>query len=199
MKIDLHVHTKYSRDSLNTLNALRKVCKKKGLEITVTDHNEIKGALKFKPKIIGEEIKTKDGEVIGLFLNEKIRKGLSVEETVDLIREQGAIIMIPHPFDRLRKSRLKKAITPEIVEVCNSRTLIKQDNAKAWELAKKLNVLKAVGSDAHFPFEVGSAYVEMDDFNSPKEFLKNLKTAKLFCRSSGILGHCLSKAFKWIK
>ncbi|MBU2637680.1 MAG: PHP domain-containing protein [Nanoarchaeota archaeon] len=184
MKIDFHIHTKYSPDSFTTLEVLNKVCKKKGLFPVITDHDTIKGALEFKkhfgPCIIGEEVDTKQGDLIGLFLNEEIPRKIDVYEAVDRIREQGALVYMPHPFDKVRSSALKvHDFKADIVEVFNARVMLQNYNKKADEYADKHKLLKAVGSDAHFSREIGTCYAEMDSFDDIKGFKQSLRKARL--------------------
>lgn len=183
VKVDLHVHTCYSPDSVNYIRGLREVCTKKGIIPAITDHNTFEGAVIFEANCIrGEEIETTEGEIIGLFLTEEIRGGLTIEETVDKIREQGAIVYVPHPFDMVRGSAIKRLnFKIDILEVFNAANILSIFNKRAYDYAKRKNLLMGVGSDAHFLSNVGKAYLEMEPFDleSPKEFLKNLKNAKM--------------------
>jgi hypothetical protein len=209
LKIDLHVHTGYSKDSLMKISKLLRTAEKKGLNaLAITDHNEIAGALALKEIsekikiIVGEEIRTREGEVTGLFLKERIPPGLPVAETIDLIKNQKGLVYIPHPFDRLRSSAidgkaLEKVIREvDIIEVFNSRNVFVKDNDKAVDLAQKYNLIAAVGSDAHTTWEVGKSYVELEDFHGPEDFLENLKKARLVSSRSSILVHGYTKAIK---
>lgn len=195
MKLDLHVHSHYSKCSILSLDQIRKLFSKKEIIPIITDHNTIRGALRFKSKIIGEEIRAKEGEITGLFLNEEIEPFLSIEETIDKIREQDGLVYLPHPFDPFREGvAYKKA---DIVEVFNSRCINNGSNKKALDFANKHNLIKAVGSDAHTPLEVGNAYVIMEDFNDKNEFLKNLKEAEFFTKRGNIfLTHGMTKIIK---
>ncbi len=209
-KIDLHIHTNYSKDCLMSISKLMRVIEKKGLNtVAITDHNEIEGALALKymsksfKVIIGEEIMTDSGEIIALFLKEKISPGLSVSKTVEIIKSQNGLVYIPHPFDSLRSSAIKEdALTSiisqlDIIEVFNSRNVFIKDNDKAVAFARKHNVLSAVGSDAHTYWEVGNSYLEMKDFNGSKEFLENLNEAKLVKQRSNPLVHACTKIIKF--
>lgn len=206
MKIDMHTHTIYSGHCLTKLQDFRKICIKKNIFPIITDHNTIKGALKYKNLykdcIVGEEISTKQGEIIGIFLNDKIPKDLDIIETVDLIKEQDGLIYLEHPFDRLRK-RLDNyyldKIKFDIIEIFNSRTLFDEDNLKAKKFAESNNYLKGVGSDSHSGFEIGRSYVVMENFNSKKEFLNNLKRARFFIKKSPFYVHLFTKGIKLIK
>ena len=183
IKVDLHVHTKYSADANIEPKLLKKYCEKHNIVPAITDHNELK--VKMPGTIPGEEILTEHGEIIGLFLQEKIPKRLSIEETIDKIREQDGLICAPHPFDWMRRSSLRKHNFPmDIIEVFNARVMLKNINKKALDYANKNNIIKTASSDAHFLSEVGTSYAIMDEFNSKKEFLKNLKKARLVKRRS---------------
>ena len=200
MKIDLHVHSKYSKDSILRINTIRKIYNKKGIIPIITDHNTIKGNLKFKCRILAEEIKTLNGEITGLFMTEEIKPFLPLEETLDILKQQRALIMIPHPFDNIRKSSLKKInFKPNLIEVFNSRTIQNKTNKKALDFANKNNIIKAVGSDAHTRIEIGNAYNLIEDFNSKKEFLNNMKKAKFFCKKSPLIVHSYTKLIKILK
>lgn len=191
IKIDMHVHTRYSHDSSFSLGRLFSACKRKGIEcIAITDHNTIKGALEFQKRfplriIVGEEIESRAGEIIGLFLKEEVPAGLSAGKTIASIKKQGGFVYLPHPFDRWRKAPINlKSIEPfwneiDIIEVFNSRSLISSWNEKALRLAREKKKPFGVGSDAHSEKEAGRALIEMEDFNSPAEFINNLTPAKI--------------------
>ncbi len=206
IKIDLHLHTSCSNDSIINVKKLPKVMKRKGIDkVAITDHNKIcfnkiKKIKNWKELfIIGEEIKSKENiEIIGLFLNEEIKKGLEVEEIIDKIREQDGIVYLPHPygFPRLKRMSYKLAKKVDVVEVFNSRNLFNWQNNLALQLAKKYNKIAACGSDSHSYIEIGNAINEIKPFNNKKEFLKNLKKAKFYCKKAFPLIHALSLALK---
>jgi hypothetical protein len=205
MKVDLHIHTEYSKDSILPFRVVKKICTKKGIrKIGITDHDTLAGALKLKKDpdvIVGEEIKTDKGEVIGLFLQEEIKPG-PLYDVIDKIKEQDGLVYIPHPFDRLRKAAIKDPSFvryADIVEVFNARTLFMEDNKKSEKIARRTHLLMASGSDAHTRFEIGNAYVRMEPFNSKKEFIKNLKKAELWGKSSPVFVHAITKFLKWVK
>lgn len=181
MKVDFHIHTKYSRDSITPLATLKKIFDRKKLFPVITDHNTIKGALLFRKQfgncIVGEEINTGEGEVIGLYMNEEIPKGLGMHESIDRLRQQDAVVYLPHPFDKIRKPLKRLDVKADIVEVYNSRTIFNRYNAMAERFAEKRGFLKAVGSDAHMARQVGRCYAELEDFSSKKELLRNLRNA----------------------
>lgn len=197
MKYDFHVHTKYSGDSLLPLELLRKIAKKEGIMPVITDHDTIKGNIKYGCKIIGEEIRAQEGDIIGLFMMEEIPRGLPMMEVVERIKQQDGLIYVPHPFDTTRKhSSIKEAIErikPDVIEVFNPRTIKYENNQKAMRYAEEKNIAKAAGSDCHTRFEIGKTYVEMEDFYSKKEFLNNLKKARIITEKAPIWVHALTK------
>jgi len=161
MRFDLHVHSKYSKDSINDPRWIIKIAKKKGLNgVAITDHNTIKGGWIAKKEnkdtdieiILGEEINTDIGDIIGLWITEEI-KSRNWEEVIDEIHSQGGIAVLPHPY-RGHKLIEEVAKRVDVIEVLNARTP-KQLNRKAYELAVKLHKGFSAGSDAHMPFEIG--------------------------------------------
>ncbi len=173
-KTVFHVHTKFSHDSFLGKHFLFLMCKLKGINcIAITDHNEIKGALKYKTflkkhnieVIVGEEIFTNDGEIIGLFLKNKISSNLSAIETIREIKKQNGIVYIPHPYD---EKRYKTVIKPEVlkkiykdvdlIECHNGRNIKKEYSVKQNQIADKYGLIKIVGSDAHTFYELGRNY-----------------------------------------
>ena len=182
IKLDMHVHTRFS-DGAMDLQTLRKISDSKGITPVITDHNTLKGALRYRPVMLAEEITTRSGEIIGYFMNEAIKSGLGLLETIDLLKEQDALVVIPHPYDRIRKSGLRdKAINEVIskvdgIEILNGRCMFDSFNIKARNLAVRKNLLWTAGSDAHYAKELAKTYIEMYPFNSKSEFIFNLKEA----------------------
>lgn len=211
MRLDMHVHTYLSPDCILTPDVIIKTCLKKNINgIAATDHNTIKGAVELKSLapflvIIGEEIKTARGEVIGYFLEEEIQAGIDIEETISRIKRQGGIVCIPHPFDKIRKSRVSPSVIDKVlnqidlIEVYNSRNLLTSSNRIANEYAKRHKKLPCVGSDAHLKCEIGGAYIEIDHFDNPKQFLQNLASAKFITNRSGLWVHLVTKFIKFTK
>lgn len=204
MKADLHIHTCYSMDCATSPEQIVARCLKTGINcIAITDHGTTAGALRLKeiapfPVIIGEEILTPFGEIMGLFLSKEITSKISPEEAVSQIKSQNGLVCIPHPFDRLRPSALKNHILEEllpqvdIIEAFNSRSLSPNSNSRAWQLAQKYGLAASAGSDAHTVSEIGNAYVEMPEFNNKDEFLQSLTQGKIFGHRTNPLVHVAS-------
>jgi predicted metal-dependent phosphoesterase TrpH len=213
VKIDTHLHTHYSHDCAVRPEVVVATAQRRGLDaLIVSDHNEVQGAYAVKaiapfPVVIAEEVKTNAGEIIGLFIQERIPRGLPPIETARLVREQGGLIVVPHPFDRLRGSRLRaEAIDAlrdegllDIVEVFNSRTTLAADNALAVAYALRYDLPVCAGSDAHSVIEYGRAYTEMEPFDGPAQYLANLRAARLHTTASPFAVHFLSKWAKYGK
>lgn len=191
VKVELHVHTEYSYDCSITYKDLIAKCIQKNIDVlAVTDHNQIEGALRLQRiapfrVIVGEEILSREGEIIGLFLKKFIPPGLSMRQTIKEIKHQGGIVYLPHPFDTTtRKTAIKEnsLITNiddiDIIEVFNGRTIKPWDNFKAEKFAKKIGKTICIGSDAHTKYELGRNYIYMDNFSSQKGFLESLSHAK---------------------
>ncbi len=194
LKVDLHLHTVYSGDSLTSLEAVIEACRKRGLgAIAVTDHGTIAGALALRdiapfPVIVGQEVKTSRGELLAYFLEEGIPERLSPQETIKRIREQGGVVGVSHPLDRLRREAVGLSALLEIVEqvealeVFNARTVFAADNRRAEELAQERGLLRLAGSDAHTAYEIGRAYVEMPPFEDRAGFLRSLAQGRVVGR-----------------
>ena len=150
------------------------------------------------PVIVAEEILTPHGEIMGMFLEETIPSGLSVEQTISRIRAQGGLVCIPHPFDIFRQSALRSNVLEEIaeqidiVEVLNSRYILGQSSTKALAFALKHGIAQSAGSDAHTPSEIGNAYVEMPEFNGRDDFLEALEKGKISGHRTSPLIHFAS-------
>ena len=204
LKADLHIHTEYSGDCDTPLEKIVGRCLEIGINcIAICDHGTAEGALKMRdiapfPVIVAEEILTPHGEITGMFLEETIPSGLSVEQTISRIRAQGALVCIPHPFDTFRQSALgnniieKIAEQIDIIEVFNSRAFLPQDSAKALAFALKHGIAKSAGSDAHTLYEIGNTYVEMPEFNGKDDFLQALEKGKISGHRTNPLIHFAS-------
>lgn len=198
LRADFHSHTIFSYDCCTTVEELIRRCQKVGITcLAVTDHNEIEGAMRVRDRapfkvIVGEEIFSAGGEVIGLFLKKKIEKGLPFRETLLAIKDQGGLVYLPHPVSGIRKSKLsiKDVVTNadliDIVELHNARTLISSESELDWVRQFITENKKVIGaaSDAHCVWEFGNVFVEMEDFYTPKEFLAHLAQAKIIFKRS---------------
>jgi PHP domain/Glycosyltransferase Family 4 len=200
--VDLHMHTDHSHDCATPVEVLLATAREQGLgAIAVTDHNEISGALEASAKaaqagvrvIVGEEVKTaSQGEVIGLFIKERIPRGLSMQETVAEIKRQGGLVYVPHPFDRMHSVPDYEHLLPilgavDAIEVFNSRVAISAFNDEAARFAAKYRIPAGAGSDSHVPQGLGSARIRMRDFDGPHEFMQSLRGADLLTRPSSLL------------
>ena len=200
--VDLHMHTDHSYDCATPVEVLLASAREQGLgAIAVTDHNEISGALEAHAQageadvkvIVGEEVKTDgQGEVIGLFIQEKIPRGLSLPETVAEIKRQGGLVYVPHPFDRMHAVPDYEHIMSvldevDAIEVYNPRVAISAFNEEADRFAAKYRVVAGAGSDSHVPQGLGSVRVRMRDFEGPAEFLQSLADAEILTRPSSLL------------
>ena len=188
LKVDLHLHSEYSPDSSTSLESLIARCRELGLDrIALTDHNTAEGALRLASlapelTIVAEEVRTIEGEVVGLFITESIAARLSPEETMDLIHEMGGLTYVVHPFDRYRASwspqRLAElASRVDIVEVYNPWATAGANQAAA-DFARDLDKVTAAGSDAHGISELGQSWMEMEPFTGPGDFLEKLRRAR---------------------
>jgi predicted metal-dependent phosphoesterase TrpH len=176
MKYDFHCHSKYSEDGFLDPKKMVKIALKKGISgIAITDHNTIKGGLKAKEYesdefkvVVGSEINTDRGEVLGLFLSDEIVATEFVEVTRE-IRDQNGVVVIPHPFDHIRSMALHpdddECEFIDNIEVFNSRCIFQIYNQKAVDFASKNNLMAIAGSDAHFLNEIGMGGIntESDD------------------------------------
>jgi predicted metal-dependent phosphoesterase TrpH len=204
IRVDLHNHTHFSPDSILTPQQFVREARKRGLSIAaVTDHNTIRGALAVReiadfPVIVGEEVRSEDGEILGLFLSEEVPKGLSGAETIARIRGQGGVVGIPHPFDSLRSALKEVAIRAlvdqiDFLEGLNARMVFSSHNDKARAFAGERDLPMSAGSDAHSPWEVGRAWVDMPAFEGPGDFVAALRQGRLMGRLSTPFVHLISR------
>jgi len=179
-------------------------CQELGINcVAIADHGTVEGALEMQriapfTVIVAEEILTPYGELMGMFLKETIPSGLSVEQTIALIRAQEGIVCIPHAFDLLRPSALGEKIVEEIteeidvIEAFNARSLLRRSSEKALAFARKYDIVQSAGSDAHTLGEIGNAYVEMAEFNGRDDFLQALAKGKVMGHRTNPLTHFAS-------
>jgi hypothetical protein len=211
-KADLHSHTIYSKDCLTRTTDYIGRARAVGLhKIAVTEHNRLDGALAAKRLapdlvIVGEEIMTTHGEIIGYYLTEEVPRGLSPQETIHRLRDQGAVITIPHPLDSLRRSamRLENVLAVieavDALEVRNARCVRDQDNVAAAQLAAQQHKLVTAGSDAHTLAEIGRCYVELPPFeDNAVSFLAALRQATPCGEVSPFWPHVASSYARWRK
>jgi predicted metal-dependent phosphoesterase TrpH len=209
MRIDLHCHTCYSSDSLNSFDALLRRMDQRGLDmVALTDHNTTAGALEFHAQapdrfVVGEEIKTFQGEILALFVEETVPAGLSIQAAISRVRGQGGLVGVSHPLDRVRGEgvglQTLEAIRDQLdfIEVFNARMTFQADNQRARELANRWGLPASAGSDAHAPFEVGRAYVDLPRFEGSQDFLDCLAQGQIGGRLSSPLVHLVSTYAKW--
>ncbi len=210
--VDLHMHTNHSHDCATDPEALIDHAISIGLgAIAITDHNEIDGAFeaqrivreKDKPLVViaAEEVKTAEGEVIGLFLTEKIERGMPIDETIAEIQRQGGLVLMPHPFDRLHTipsaatlHRLLDEI--DIFEVYNSRLMFDTFNDDALRFATKYNLVQSAGSDSHVLQGLGTAINRIPPFDGPEEFLVSMRYNEIIRRPKNLL---YLQGLKWVQ
>ncbi len=202
--VDLHMHTDHSHDCATPVEVLLATAREQGLgAIAVTDHNEVSGALEARERaatmdgaprvIVGEEVKTAaEGEVIGLFIEERIPRGLTLRETIAEIKRQGGVVYVPHPFDRMHAVPDYEYLLPvlaevDAIEVFNPRVAIGAFNEEAARFAAKYRLPAGAGSDAHVAKGLGSVRVRMRDWDTPQEFLQSLREAEIVTRPTSLL------------
>jgi len=195
IEVDLHMHTDHSGDCATPVDVLLQTARDRGLgAIAITDHNEVSGALEARriaeqmgdiKVIVAEEVKTAEqGEVIGLFLEEKIPKGLTMAETIAEIRRQGGLVYVPHPFDRFHsvpdyEHLLDIVEEIDLLEVFNPRVALTAFNEEAVRFASKYRIVPAAGSDSHVAQGLGSVRQRIHDFDGPAEFLEAMRDADI--------------------
>ncbi|MCJ7694034.1 MAG: PHP domain-containing protein [Anaerolineaceae bacterium] len=205
------MHSRYSNDSLIRIEDLLSACQTKGIDrIAITDHNQIEGALEAKslePEqvIVGEEIQTTDGEILGYFMSDLVPGGLTPMQTVEALKNQGAFISVAHPFDTQRGSRWRPGMLEEILphidalEVFNARCRSPKFNDLAFACAQEYGLLQMVGSDAHSIIELGQANLILPEFNDSDSFRVALKSSEFVGRLSGSWVHLISTFSNLIK
>jgi hypothetical protein len=211
ISIEFHCHTVFSKDSLLPPEKLVDTCRRKGLNrVVVTDHNTIAGALQaqaYAPDmvIVGEEIMTTQGELLVAFISEEIPKGLSPQEAIARLREQGAFISVSHPFDQLRNGHWEpehlNAILPlvDAIETFNARCMSADYNRQAQAFAVKMGVPGTAGSDAHAAFELGRARMHLPDFADAEGLRASIAQARFQVRLSSPFVHFTSRYAVWKK
>ena len=189
VKVDLHVHSSASFDSSSTPERVAARSWRLGLDpLFLTDHDTALAAFRLQVAsrrrvVVGEEITTSDGELIGLFLLRRIPPGLTARQTALEIKDQAGLVYLEHPYDQFRRHLSEEAIEDladliDIVEVFNARS-DEKTNHRAEELREILGAAPGAGSDAHTLKELGSVYMEMENFDGAQDFLANLSNARI--------------------
>ncbi len=212
IRVDMHTHCEASPDSLTPVRVQAARIKETGLDVVfATDHDTVGGALRLRELadgyrlIVGEEITSADGDIVGLFLERAVSPGLSGEETIARIREQSGLVCIPHPFSRNRNHRIRRAALERLwpladcIETFNAREAFAADNERAAAFAAEHGIPAALGSDAHTPWELGRVHLEMDDFSDPQGFLASLRGGIAHGALAGLGVHVLTRYAKVVK
>jgi len=211
IRVEFHAHTIYSKDSLTPPEDLIAAAKKRGIDrLIITEHNNIAGALAAQAidpdfVIVGEEVMTRQGELLAAFVKEEVPPGLPAMEALQRLRDQGAFISVSHPFDVVRKGHWKLLDLLEIVpyvdaiETFKARCLWPGFNRQAQEFARQHNLPGTAGSDAHTVYEIGRATLLMPEFNDPDSLRAALPQAKRLGGLSNPFVHFASIYAKWYK
>ena len=206
VRVDTHTHSEYSPDSRTPLAEQARALRAAGIDVVcATDHNTIDGALRLREiadgfrVIVGEEISSRDGEIIGLFLEQAVPRDRSGEETISRVHEQGGVVIVPHPFSINRRYHMRRSaldrLRPSIdaIEVFNAREAFGLENRRAAAYAAEHGLVGAAGSDAHRAAEIGGAFVEMPDFEGRDGFLAALREGVVHGHLSGGRVHLLTR------
>ena len=212
IEVDLHMHTDHSPDCATPVDVLLATAKERGLgAIAITDHNEVSGAFEARrlaeemggiKVIVAEEVKTAEqGEVIGLFLSEKIPRGMTMGETITEIKRQGGLVYVPHPFDRFHsvpdyEHLLDIVEDIDILEVFNPRVAFSAFNEEAERFAAKYRIVPGAGSDSHVAQGLGSVRTRVHDFDGPEEFLEAMRDADIVRKHKNLV---YVQALKWMQ
>jgi predicted metal-dependent phosphoesterase TrpH len=199
----MHCHTMWSGDSTTTPDELARAVEESGIDVLcITDHNAVAGAFELVDLlpcrvVVGEELRTSAGELIGLFLSERVPIGVTPVDAARAIRDQGGIVYVPHPFDPMRRNLAEPALVDlaeqglvDAVEVLNAKTSLAHLNTRAAEFADRYGLAHGAGSDGHVPGAVGAAYVEMPAFDDAAGFLAALRTGR-------VVGHHWDEPRAW--
>ncbi len=192
VRVDFHMHTMWSGDCTTTPEELEEAVADSGIDVLcITDHSTINGAKELGERlgcrvVVGEELRTGAGEIIGLFLTERLPFGIGHVEAATRIRAQGGLVYIPHPFDPtrhcLREDALDELLDAGLVdglEVFNAKTSLPSLNARAAEVALERDLPGGAGSDAHVAEGIGAAYLEMPDFDGPAAMLAAMREGRV--------------------
>jgi predicted metal-dependent phosphoesterase TrpH len=188
----MHSHTMWSGDSTTTPDELVDAVAESGIDVLcLTDHQAIRGAVELRHRlgcrvVVGEEMRTQSGELIGLFLSEKVPAGMPAVDTAEAIRAQGGLVYVPHPFDPMRRNitvpaleELRDRSLIDAIEVFNAKTSLPSLNRRAADFADDAGIAAGAGSDAHVPLAIGAAFVDMPDFDGPDSFRAALTQGRI--------------------
>jgi predicted metal-dependent phosphoesterase TrpH len=208
----MHVHSSYSRDSIIPVKTIFQTWMRTGIIPLVCDHDTLEGSIRVMraihaedpdiPLLLAEEVTSRDGEIIGLFLTEEIPPGLSAAETLDLIHGQGGLSLVPHPFCNYRGQVLRagprNALVDgiDLVEGHNARTHTADEDRLGILFATEMGIPFTVGSDAHIPLELGRVWMEVPPFGGPRELLRGLAGAPFTFRRTNGMVHVFSRMVK---
>lgn len=216
--VDFHIHTRFSRDSILTEERFIEKAVERGLtHVCVTNHNNIEGAIAVRDKvaalgledkltvILGEEVSTADGEVVGIFLTRTIPRGLSANETADEIHRQGGLVSIPHPFDPFRGSHIREGPLRNLaemgkidaIEVFNCRVSFQRHNVEAAEFAHRYRIPGIAASDSHSSFEVAMAFNALPTFETADELKALLPQNEWHASRSSVFIHATTRWAVW--
>ncbi len=210
-KVELHSHTLYSKDCLTSLELTVETCRRNGIDrVAITDHNTAEGALalaEMAPELIvpGEEIMTTGGELLAYYVVEAVPPGLSPERTIEILRQQGAVISVAHPFDAFRAGHWEetelRAILPRVdaIEVFNARVASSAQNRRAAALAAATGLAGTAGSDAHTYIEVGRTTMRLPGFQDAEGMRAALRSGEVLGRRSPYWVHLYSRYAAWRK
>jgi predicted metal-dependent phosphoesterase TrpH len=215
---DFHVHTRYSRDSLMSEDRFIRLALERGLtHVAITNHNNVEGAIAVRDRVVaqglddrlhiilGEEVSSADGEIVGVYLTDTIAPGLSAEDTADAIHAQGGLVSIPHPYDPFRRShireaplvRLAEAGKIDAIEVFNSRVTFARHNEEAAVLAARYGIPGIACSDAHSGLEVAMSFNALPAFDSADELRAALRENEWHGSRSTMLIHLATRWAVW--
>jgi len=211
----MHVHSRYSPDSALSIQNIVRSYERHGILPLVCDHNSLTGSEQVLagiresdpgiPSILAEEIMTRDGEIIGVFLTEPVRPFLSVEETLDTIKDQGGISIVPHPFCSYRSSAIGKSALDrnigriEIIEGFNARVMNDSENLLAQGYAARNGKPVSAGSDAHTFIELSRDYIIIEPFLTPSDLVRNLRHARVQFRRTNPAIHYVTQAVRFAR
>lgn len=204
-RADLHIHTCYSMDCESPLDKILERCSKLKIDcLAVADHGTIRGAIELASRtsiriIVAEEVLTPEGEIMGLFLSEQVPSPIDLKLAIKIIKEQGGLVCIPHPYDKgrggssMKHDAIKRIIDQvDLIEIFNSRSIPVDSCRQASTLAEKHNLPGSAGSDAHTINEIGKTYLKMPEFSDQFSFKESLKQAQIYSHYSGSFVHIFS-------